>query len=113
MSLRFAGGLFHVVRRAGSPMKAFADEPLRDEANGRRLVLSAGGGRGVVNEKQVEVEGVNRDVAGGGREEFGEQVEGRFAARVQRKPLNDRRLRASAKTGVFQKEMPHPLTDPQ
>ena len=56
MSLRFAGGLFHVVRRAGAPEETRADESLRDEANGRGLVLSAGGGGGVVNEQQIEVE---------------------------------------------------------
>ncbi len=63
-----------------------------------------GGGRGMVNEKQVKVQNMNRHIAWLSANEFAKQFQGRFATRVKRESLDDRRLRFASQRRDLPKE---------
>ena len=55
----------------------------------------------MVNEQQVEVLGVNRDVAGLAADKTRQQLQSGFSSRRQRKPFDDRSLGFASKGGAL------------
>ncbi len=58
-----AAGFLHIESLTGCPEKTLADQALGNETDRACAVMVLGGRRGMVHEKQVEVQGVDRDVA--------------------------------------------------
>src|SRR5512138_3618334 len=113
VAARSAGYLLHIMSLPGCPEQTLLDQPLGDKTNRGRVAVTVCGGRSMVDEEQIEIQGVDRDVAGLCTEQTGQHLQCGLPSCIQRKSPDYGSLRFARECCVIQKVMPQPLTDAQ
>src|SRR5215213_7770596 len=109
----FARCFFHVISLPGCPEQTLTDQPKRHKTNWIRVPITVRGGRCMVNEKQVKVQSMNRDITGLRTKETAQKLQCGFPPRVQRKSLDQYRLGFAPQCGVIQEMVPQALSHTQ